>query len=174
MVGDRACPRRGREGVASDRVRARTCFVHVCAPAGARCVWSNIAAVSAHQSSLLPAKTETERDAQRRAHARPPWPAPAPAASRARGPRAARRNARPTRTRPAACAPSLCRARLARIRQIQLEQGADNADDRIEDSSRILQTTLSGKPERALSDETGSLRTVARVPHRVDYICYEY
>jgi len=28
-----------------------------------------------------------------------------------------------------------------------LEQGADNADDRIEDSSRILQTTLSGKPE---------------------------
>ena len=132
MVGDRACPRLGREGVASDRVRARTCFVHVCAPAGARCVWSNIAAVSAHQSSLLPAKTERERDAQRRAHARPPWPAPAPAASRARGPRAARRNARPTRTRPAACAPSLCRARLARIRQIQLEQGADNADDRIE------------------------------------------
>lgn len=49
-------------------------------------------------------------------------------------------------------------------------QGADIADDRIEDSSRILQTTLSGKPERALSDETGSLRTVARVPHRVDYV----
>lgn len=98
MVGGQKCPRRGREGVAGGRVRARTCFIHVCAPAGTRCVWSNIAADSAHQSSLLPATTtETERDAQRRAHAR--LPSPAPAASRARLPRAARRAARPTRIR---------------------------------------------------------------------------
>ena len=172
VVGDQACPRRGREGVAGDRVRARTCFIHVCAPAGTRCVWSNIAAVSAHQSSLLPATTETERDAQRRAHARPPWPTPAPAASRARGPRAAPRNARPTRTRPAACAPSLCRVRLARIRQIYCTVGTRRARTTGFEPDSNNETTLSVKPERALSDETRRL-DYFRASTSPGRLCYE-